>query len=67
MKKIKAPLKDVLGDDMSKPFWQSIHNNPNWQNYERELDYILNQSLTHNKPFKDIDPEDLDPYDWKLK
>lgn len=67
MKKLKVSLNDVLSDDMSTPFWQSIMNNPEYANCVSDIDYILNQSQKHGKEFREIDPADLDPYDWKLK
>lgn len=63
----KVSIKDVMNDDPNSPFWQTIMSNPEYAAFEQDLDYILKQSNKHGKPFKDIESEKLDPYDWKLK
>lgn len=66
-KKIRVTESEVLGDDMSTPFWRSILNNPDYPKMEQDIAYIIDQSRKHGKPFRDIQPDKLDPYDWKLK
>lgn len=63
----KVNLNQVLDDNLNNPFWKTIMSNPKYAALEQDLDYILNQSRKHGKPFKDIDPKELDYYDWKLK
>lgn len=64
---IKVSLDEVLSDDPNSPFWQSIKSNPDYPKFEQDLEYILKQSRLHGRPFVDIDPKELDHYDWKLK
>jgi|688.fasta_scaffold2306684_2 hypothetical protein len=59
----KVSLDEVMSDDPNSPFWQSIMNNPNYAKFEQDIAYIVNQSHKHGKPFRDIDTDDLDPYD----
>ena len=67
MKRTKVSLGQVLSDDMTNPFWQSILSNPNYARFEQDLDHIVNQSKKHGKPYAYIDADKLTPYEWKLK
>lgn len=64
---IKVTYDDVMGDDLNSPFWKSIMSDPDYPKFEQDIAYILDQSNKHSKPFNDIDPDLIDPYDWKLK
>jgi hypothetical protein len=59
MKPTKVSIQQVLSDDMTNSFWSSILNNPNYARFEQEIDYIINQSQQHGKPYVDIDTEEL--------
>jgi hypothetical protein len=64
---IKVSLNEVMGDDPNSPFWQYMSNNPEFKKVEQDIGYMIEQSRKHGVPFKDIDPKDLDQYDWKFK
>jgi hypothetical protein len=59
MKLTKVSIEQVLSDDMTNPFWSSILNNPNYARFEQEIDYIINQSQQHGKPYADIHTDQL--------
>ena len=67
MKLLKVTLNQVLDDNLNNPFWQYIMSNPEYPQLEQDLAHILGQSRKHGKPYNDIDPKELDSYDWKLK
>lgn len=66
MKRIRVTEAEVLGSNMNAPFWQSILNNPNYPGMAEDIKYIIDQSSKHGRPFRDIQPDKLDPYVWKL-
>lgn len=39
----KVSLNDVMGNDLTSPFWQSIMSNPNYSKFEQDIARILNQ------------------------
>ena len=39
----KVSLNDVIGDDPTSLFWQSIMSNPNYSKFEQDIARILNQ------------------------
>ena len=55
MKPTKVSIQQVLSDDMTNPFWQSILNNPNYARFEQEINHMIDQSQQHGKPYVDID------------
>ena len=40
---IKVSLGEVMSDDPTSPFWQSIMSNPNYSKFEQDIARILNQ------------------------
>ena len=59
MKPTKVSMKQVLSDDMTNPFWQSILNNPNYARFEQEINHMIDQSQQHGKPYADIHTDKL--------
>lgn len=62
----KTSIQEVLSDDPDSPFWQRMVNSPDYERFVEDLDYIMSESQRLAKPFNQIDPKDLKPYDWKL-
>jgi hypothetical protein len=59
MTRNKVSLGQVLSDDMTNPFWQSILSNPNYARFEQETNHIIEQSRKHRKPYVEIGEDDL--------